>query len=102
MAQQPNIEVDRSRAPLPTPEPGPARRGGPARPGLIESPADTEWGGSYGTPGPDTGWAIRLIGLAEFDRTIEAGRPSHCWRLSWPLALREQAALRSPKTWKWG
>ncbi len=94
MAQQPNIEVDRSRAPLPTPEPGPARRGGPARPGVIESPADTEWGGSYGTPGPDTGWAIRLIGLAEFDRT-HRGRETESL-LAALVAARASRAGRAP------
>jgi len=69
MAQQPNIEVDRARAPLPELEPGPARRQGQSRPGEINSPDDVAWGGSYGTPGPDTGWALGLIRRAEFDRS---------------------------------
>lgn len=69
MAQQPNIEVDRARAPLPEPEPGPARRWTQSRPGEISSPDEAAWGGSYGTPGPDTGWALALIRRADFDRS---------------------------------
>lgn len=69
MAQQPNIEVDRARAPLPEPEPGPARRQARMRPGEIATPGDAAWGGSYGTPGPDTGWALGLIRRADFDRS---------------------------------
>lgn len=72
MAQQPNIEVDRARAPLPEPEPGPARRRLPRRPGEIDSPDDVTWGGSFGTPGPDTGWALRLIRETEYDRSHRA------------------------------
>lgn len=72
MAQQPNIEIDRSRAPLPELQPGPARRG-EERPGEIANPDDAAWGGSYGTPGPDTGWALRLIRRAEFDRSRRGG-----------------------------
>ncbi len=71
MAQQPNIEVDRARAPLPTLEPGPARRSG-GRPGEITDPDDVAWGGSFGTPGPDTGWALRLIRRADYDRSHRA------------------------------
>jgi len=69
MAQQPNIEVDRSNAPLAEPAPGPARRGSQPRPGVIATPDDVAWGGSFGTPGPDTGWALNLIRRAEYDRS---------------------------------
>lgn len=72
MAQQPNIEIDRARAPLPEPAPGPARRSGRGRPGVIETPAEATWGGSFGTPGPDTGWAIKLIRRSEYDRSHRA------------------------------
>lgn len=72
MAQQPNIEVDRARAPLPEPEPGPARRSLPRRPGEIDTPSEAPWGGSFGTPGPDTGWALKLIREADYDRTHRA------------------------------
>lgn len=67
MAQQPNIEL--ARADLPRPELAPA----PAawlqdRPGEITRPDQAEWGGSFGRPGPDTGWVLKLVAAADFDR----------------------------------
>lgn len=47
--------------PRPVPRPDPARRWKPDRPGEISGPAESKWGGAYGTPGPDTGYVLRLI-----------------------------------------
>lgn len=70
MAQEPNIEI--------TPSDGPphelaysggaTRRGG--RPGVIETPADVPSGEGFGTPGPDTGWALKLIRRGVEDLTL--------------------------------
>ncbi len=94
MAQQPNIEVDRGRAPLAEPEPGPARRWTQSRPGEIATPDDVAWGGSYGTPGPDTGWALRLIGRTDFDRS-HRGRETEAL-LAAIVSARASRAGRAP------
>ena len=64
MAQQPNIEVTPADLPRATLEPGPPRRPG-LRPGTITSPEEKPSGGQFGTPGPDTGWALRILSGAE-------------------------------------
>ncbi|MDH3307160.1 MAG: hypothetical protein OEO77_06550 [Acidimicrobiia bacterium] len=69
MGQQPNIELDGADAPRTTLQPGVPDRWKPDRPGEINSPEDMRWGGAFGRPGPDTGWAIRLIRRAEYDRS---------------------------------
>lgn len=62
MAQQPNIELDPSDRPRPTPKPGAARRWrAEGRPGVITAPDQVPSGPGFGTPGPDTGWAKVLI-----------------------------------------
>ena len=37
------------------------------RPGVITSPDQVPHGDGYGNPGPDTGWAYRLIDAADVD-----------------------------------
>ena len=71
MAQQPNIEFDPADRPRAVPRPDHARRWKPSdRPGMITSPDEVPRGEGFGTPGPDTGWALRLIDRAEIpDRT---------------------------------
>ena len=69
MGQEPNIELERSDAPRETPGPGVPRRWKPTRPGEINSPSEMRWGGAFGRPGPDTGWALKLIRAAEWDRS---------------------------------
>ncbi len=67
MAQQPNIEL--ALDDLPRLEPAPhAAAWVQGRPGEITSPGQAPWGGSFGRPGPDTGWALKLVAAAEFDR----------------------------------
>ena len=61
MGQQPNIPITIADLPRATPKPDAPRRWRPHRPGEITSPADMPWGGLYGTPGPDTGYALRLL-----------------------------------------
>jgi hypothetical protein len=65
MGQQPNIEISPADRPRRTPEPDPARRWRPTRPGIITSPDQMRWGGAFGTPSPDTGYALRLIASAD-------------------------------------
>jgi hypothetical protein len=62
MAQQPNIELEPADKPRTEPRPAAARRWNPNdKPGVITSPGAVPSGGSFGRPGPDTGFAYRLI-----------------------------------------
>ena len=66
MAQQPNIELRPADKPRSVLSPDPARRWRPSmRPGMITSPEQMPRGEGFGTPGPNTGWALRLIDLAD-------------------------------------
>lgn len=69
MGQQPNIELSASDFPRSGLEPAAARRSNDARPGVITSPRETVAGGAFGRPGPDTGWVLKLVREAEFDRS---------------------------------
>ncbi len=72
MAQQPNIEL--GHGDLPRPELGPhAAAWLQDRPGEITRPEEVRWGGAFGRPGPDTGWALKLVASTDFDR---GARPS--------------------------
>lgn len=67
MAQQPNIEIAAEDRPRPVPEPGPPRRWKADRPGDLSSPGEVPWGGAFGTPGPDTGFAARILRKAIYE-----------------------------------
>lgn len=64
MAQQPNVELSPADLPRPVLEPAPARRQRIPRPGVITVPEEKPSGPGFGTPGPDTGWALRIISSA--------------------------------------
>ena len=68
MGQQPNIELESVDLPIEPLERGVERRWSPRRPGEIESPADVPVGASFGRPGPDAGWALRLLSKTSYDR----------------------------------
>jgi hypothetical protein len=59
MAQQPNIELRISDLPRPVADTGPEIPWVPDRPGDLTG-TGTPWGGAFGTPGPDAGFALRL------------------------------------------
>lgn len=61
MGQQPNIRIGMEDLPRATAKPGPARRWAPDRPGDVVSPQAVPWGGGYGTPGPDAGYAFTIV-----------------------------------------
>lgn len=65
MGQQPNIELEPSDRPREVPEPAPPRLGRDTRPGVITAPDQVPTGASFGRPGPDTGWAYRIIRAAD-------------------------------------
>ena len=61
MGQQPNIELEISDLPRPTSHPAPPRRWRPSRPGDLAGPEEVPVGGAYGSTGPDSGYAHRLV-----------------------------------------
>jgi hypothetical protein len=79
VGQQPNIPLSSEDLPLPGAAPAPPRRWRAGRPGDLGSPAEVPWGGAFGTPGPDAGYALRLLAgrplaLAAGERRADAER----------------------------
>jgi hypothetical protein len=65
MGQEPKIEILLEDRPIA--EPGPARRWTASRPGDLHTPAEVPWGAGFGTPGPDTGYALKLASQADIE-----------------------------------
>jgi hypothetical protein len=79
VGQQPNIQLSLEDMPRPRPRPAPARPWSARRPGDSAGPEQVPWGGAFGTPGPDAGYALRLLAgrplaLAEGERRDDAER----------------------------
>jgi hypothetical protein len=74
VGQQPNIPLDMADLPRPTAHPGSPRRWSPSRPGELGSPDEVPWGGQFGTPGPDAGYALTLVPGRELDLAEGEGR----------------------------
>jgi hypothetical protein len=79
VGQQPNLQLHLEDLPRPRPHPGPARRWSARRPGDPAGPEEVPWGGAFGTPGPDAGYALHLLAgrplaLAEGERRADAER----------------------------
>ncbi len=65
MGQQPNIRLGMEDLPRPEAHPAPPQRWSPERPGELGSPEAVPWGGAFGTPGPDSGWAFVVLAERE-------------------------------------
>lgn len=74
MGQQPNVPLEIEDLPRRTPKPAAPRRWSPNRPGDLAGPADVPWGGAFGTPGPDAGYALRLLGDRDLALVTGEGR----------------------------
>ncbi len=61
MGQQPNVPLSIENLPRATGHPGVPQRWLPDRPGDMRTPGEVPRGGSFGNPGPDTGYALRLL-----------------------------------------
>jgi hypothetical protein len=72
MAQQPNIELKDGGRPRRLLEPAPPRRQSPPRPGTILAPEEMPQGAGFGSPGPDTGWALKLVRAADIPNRTPA------------------------------
>jgi len=76
MAQQPNIELRITDLPRPVADTGPELPWVPNRPGELAG-TGVPWGGAFGTPGPDAGYALKLVAnrdlvLAEHEHRSDA------------------------------
>jgi hypothetical protein len=67
MGQQPNVEITLRDLPAAKPEPGASGRWSPDRPGDPAGPDEVPWGGRFGRPGPDAGFARALAAEASLD-----------------------------------
>lgn len=89
MGQQPNMPLTMEDLPRPEAHPGPSRRWRAGRPGDLASPAEVPWGGAFGTPGPDAGYAQRLL-------AGRAGEPGETKSLAAIVAARASRMGRAP------
>lgn len=89
MGQQPNMPLTMEDLPRPEPHPAASRRWRAGRPGDMSSPADVPWGGAFGTPGPDTGYALHLL-------AGRAGEPEETRALATIVSARASRLGRGP------
>lgn len=89
MGQQPNMPLTIEDLPRAEPRPAPSRRWRATRPGDPSSPREVPWGGAFGTPGPDMGYALRL--LADLGENAEEAR-----ELATVMAARASRLGRAP------
>lgn len=66
MGQEPTFEIPPGDLPRTTAQPAPALRWKATRPGDLHAPSDVPWGGAFGTPGPDSGYARKLAAGATY------------------------------------
>ncbi len=95
MGQEPNIDIGPEDLPRATPEPGAPRRWSPRRPGDLGSPAEVPWGGVFGTPGPETGYAFRIVGRLDLPGGEHHRRDVEAVLVA-VMAARASAIGRSP------
>jgi len=96
MGQQPNIELGMSDLPRPTPQPAPARRWRPGRPGDLATPSEVPWGGAFGTTGPDAGFALRIVSGRDVPLTGGEGRRDADALIAGVAAARASRVGRAP------
>ena len=73
MPRQPNIDPPVQDLPRAVLTPEAPNRWRPDRPGMITAPDQVSPGGLFGRPGPDTGWAFRIIRQADLPAAESRG-----------------------------
>jgi|AMFO01.1.fsa_nt_gi hypothetical protein len=96
MGQQPNLELDISVLPRPESTTPPARSWKPGRPGELNGPGDVPRGGLYGNPGPDPGYAARLVAGREFPLAVNEHRADTAAALRALVGARASRLGRAP------
>ena len=91
MGQEPTIEIPEADRPRSVPTPAPARRWAPSRPGDLHAPSEVPWGGPFGTPGPDTGYALKMAADAEYQ--LDEGERRHAVDAVLLLIMGARASL---------
>ena len=91
MGQQPNIELDVGDRVRNRPVPGVARRWKPSRPAEIGSGEQPE-GSAFGVPGPDAGYALKLVRELEFE--LAPGEHRHDVEIAVAAIAKARAARR--------
>lgn len=91
MGQEPQVEIAPEDIPRAVPEPAPARRWTASRPGDLHAPGEVPWGGAFGTPGPDTGYALKLAAGAPY--ILDAGENRHNVDSTLILIMSARASL---------
>ena len=95
MAQQPNIELRDSDHPRTEAGPNPERRWTPDRPGDVTG-TGVPWGGAFGTPGPDAGYAIKLAAGRDLILADHEHRTDANLAVAAVAAARASIASRGP------
>ena len=98
MGQEPTIEIRPEERPRAEPEPAPARRWSASRPGDLHAPTDVPWGGGFGTPGPDTGYAHKLAAGAEYSLGEDESRHGVDAMLAMIMAARASRFGKAPSS----
>jgi len=96
MGQQPNVEIQLAHLPRPTPEPGPARAWRANRPSDIAHPDLFPWGGDFGTPASDAGYALSILAGIDLPLEADESRPNVEWLLAHLMFARASWFGRSP------
>ncbi len=73
MPRQPNIDPPAHDLPRTVLSPAAPARWSPHRPGMIIAPDQVSPGGLFGRPGPDAGWAFRIIRQAVLSAEEQQG-----------------------------
>ena len=96
MGQQPNIDRGTADLPRPTHQPHAPRRWAPSRPAELGSPGQVPWGGLFGTPGPDTGYALVLLADREIRLAPGESRREAVAAITAVMAARASHLGRAP------
>lgn len=96
MGQEPNIQLEMGDLPRPVAAPAAARRWSPRRPGELGSPEEVPWGGMFGTPGPDTGYVLKLLREEELELAPGESRADAVMALASLAGARASAVGRAP------
>ncbi len=67
VGQQPNIELEIADLPRPQRKPDVPQTWTPDRPGELGGPEDMMWGSGFGAAGPDSGYALSLVGRRDLE-----------------------------------
>jgi hypothetical protein len=96
VGQQPNIRLGIEDLPRPEAHPAAPRRWSPRRPGELGSPAEVPWGGAFGTPGPDAGYAMTVLASREIPAGPGEDRHDVAAALAALMAARASRFGRAP------